>query len=353
MSSIKLGALYSIARSYALRGMLLEFSQYEDLARSKNLEEIIDRLRPTVYGETLTEIPKPLNSENLEKLFERNLIDIEYSLIRYIPKARFLETYFLRHVYKNLKIVLKSKTQTTVSEELYSKMNLRAEEHLKIRDLVVKVLAEKDLESSIKALEGTPMYKDLVFALELYNKEKDPLIFDTSLDRSFYEQILQALRKMKKDERPPLQRLIAYEIDSYIITTALRSRFWNLTPAETRRFMISSGIKLNSSKVENLVKATKVDEVLRELEDTDYQRIVKMLDPSQILKTIIDVENWFKEELIKEVGRTFLKNIFKQAVVYSFIKLKELEVRNLSAISFGVEYGLSSSEILENVRKVV
>ncbi|MEN2974120.1 MAG: V-type ATPase subunit [Candidatus Caldarchaeales archaeon] len=353
MSSVKLGKYYSIARSYALKGMLLEFSIYEDLARSKNLEEFVDRLRTTVYGQALTEAPKPLNSENLEKIFERDLIDVEYSLIRYMSKAKFLETYFLRYAYKNLKLILKAKAQLTTYEEVYSKINLRAEEHLRIRDLIVKALAEKDLETAIKTLEGTPIYRDLEFALEVYGREKDLQVFETSLDRSFYENLLQSIKFVDRDEKKPLKSLIAYEIDGYLVTTALRSRFWNLTPAETRRFMIQSGIKLDSKKLERMIQATKIDEVLMVLEDTDYQRIIGMVDPSQILKTINIVDSWFREELIKRAKRTFLENIFSQAVVYSFIKLKEIEVRNLSALAFGIEYGLPPSEILANVKRVI
>lgn len=353
MSTTKLGSLYSIVRSYALKGMLLEYPVYEDLSNSRNLGEMVDKLRPTIYGNVLVEPPKPLTSENLEKIFQTSLIDIEYSLLKYIPKAIFLETYFLRHVYRNLKIILKARALGTPYEEVSPKINLKAEEHLKIRDLVVKALVEKELEDTVEALRGTPMYRDLSNTLEIYQKTKDPLIFETSLDRSFYEQLFNSLKKMKRDERKPLRSLLAYEIDGYIVTTALRSRLWNLTPAEARKFMLSSGVKIDGKKSERIVQATNIEEVIRELEDSYYKDLLKNVDLSQPLRTVTSIESWFKEESIKKAKKTFLQDIFKLAIVYSFIKLKEVEVRNLSAIAFGIEYGLTSSEILENIRRVI
>jgi len=353
MSTTKLGSLYSIVRSYALKGMLLEHSIYEDLSNSRNLGEMVDKLRATIYGNVLVEPPKPLTSENLEKIFQTSLIDIEYSLVKYIPKAIFLETYFLRHIYRNLKIILKARALGTPYEEVSPKINLRAEEHLKIRDLVVKALVEKELENTVEALRGTPMYRDLSNTLEIYQKTKDPLIFETSLDRSFYEQLFNSLKKMKRDERKPLRSLLAYEIDGYIVTTALRSRLWNLTPAEARKFMLSSGVKIDGKEIERIVQATNIEEIFRELEDSYYKDLLKIVDLSQPLRTVTSIESWFKEESIKKAKKTFLQDIFKLAIVYSFIKLKEVEVRNLSAIAFGIEYGLTSSQILENIRRVI
>lgn len=353
MSATKLSSLYSIVRSYALKGMLLEYSTYEDLSNSKNLLEMVDRLRTTIYGTVLVEPPKPLNAENLEKIFQTNLIDVEHSLIKYVPKAGFLESYFLRHLYRNIKTILKARAIGTPYEEITRKINLRAEEYLKIRDLVVKALAEKDLESTVEALRNTPFYKNVQDALEIYQKEKDPLIFDTFLDRSFYERLLGSLKKMKRDERKSLQSLLAYDIDGYIITAVLRSRVWNLTPAETRKFMPSSGIKINGRKIEKMIQAANIEEILSELKDTVYEDVLRNIDTSSMLSTITSIESWFKEEVIKKARKTFLQEIFKLAVIYSFIKLKEVEVRNLSGIAFGVEYGLTSSQILENVRRTI
>ncbi len=353
MSATKLSSLYSIVRSYALKGMLLEYSTYEDLSNSKNLEEMIDRLRTTIYSVVLVESPKPLNAESLEKIFQTNLIDVEYSLIKYVPKARFLESYFLRHLYRNVKTILKARAVGTPYEEIARKINLRAEEYLKIRDLVVKALAEKDLESTVETLRGTPFYKDVQDALEIYLREKDPLIFETFLDRSFYERLLSSLKKMKRDERKPLQSLLAYDVDGYIITAVLRSRVWNLTPAEARKFMLSSGIKINGKKIEKMIQAASIEEILSELKDTIYEDVLKNIDASNMLRTIAFIESWFKDEVIKKARKAFLQEIFKLAVIYSFIKLKEVEVRNLSGIAFGIEYGLTSSQILENVRRTV
>ncbi len=102
-----------------------------------------------------------------------------------------------------------------------------------------------------------------------------------------------------------------------------------------------------------MIQAANIEEILSELKDTVYEDVLRNIDTSSMLSTITSIESWFKEEVIKKARKTFLQEIFKLAVIYSFIKLKEVEVRNLSGIAFGVEYGLTSSQILENVRRTI
>ncbi|MCF8885481.1 MAG: V-type ATPase subunit [Nitrososphaerota archaeon] len=352
IQKIKLGKLYPIVKSYALKGMLLEYSTYEELAKSRTLEEFLEKLRPTIYGQYITEIPKPLTSRNLEKIFENSLIDIEFSLIRYLPRPVFFETYFKRHIYKNMKTVLKAKALGIGYEEIYHGLNLRSAELLGVRDVLVKMVAEKDLEKAVETLKKTPFYKDISQALELYNKEKDPLVFEVFLDRYFYENILSELKKINRDERKSLSEIVTYELDCYLITASLRAKMWGLTSAEMRKFMLPQGINLSKKDVEKLIQAMKIEEVLGEISKTVYEDVLRNIDTSKPVLLVDSVEKWFRERLLKTVRKTFLESIFKQAVILSFIKLKEFEVKNLSAISFGIEYNIPVSEIMENVAKI-
>lgn len=351
--AIRVGNLYSIVRSYALKGMLLDQAFYEDLAGSRSLEELVDKLRPTPYGPAVAELHHPLTSGALERAFTSNLIDVEYSLLRAIPKPGALEAYFRRHIYRNVKTVLKAKAAERPHEEVSATLNLRAEEHLGIRDLVVKALAEKGVAEAAAALKGTPMEEEALNAVEFYEREKDLLVFDTSLDRAFYRQLLHSLRKMKRDERKALEPLIAPEVDGYLVIASLRSRLWRLTPAETRRFLLNEGVKLRKKDVEAMAQASTIQEVLAALKETEYEEVLRGLETEPPLRAVIDVEKWFRERVLREARKAFLRSVFRLAVVYAFFRLREEEVKNLSAIAFGIERGLPPSEILEEVSRVV
>ncbi|MEM1776357.1 MAG: V-type ATPase subunit, partial [Nitrososphaerota archaeon] len=183
-------------------------------------------------------------------------------------------------------------------------------------------------------------------------KEKDPLVFEVFLDRYFYENILSELKKINRDERKSLSEIVTYELDCYLITASLRAKMCGLTSAEMRKFMLPQGINLSKKDVEKLIQAMKIEEVLGEISKTVYEDVLRNIDTSKPVLLVDSVEKWFRERLLKTVRKTFLESIFKQAVILSFIKLKEFEVKNLSAISFGIEYNIPVSEIMENVAKI-
>ena len=74
--------------------------------------------------------------------------------------SSILSAYFLKHVTWNLKIVLKGKALGKSYDELLPKINLRAEELLGRRDIVVKALVSKTLDEAIGALAGSDFAED-------------------------------------------------------------------------------------------------------------------------------------------------------------------------------------------------
>ena len=349
----KAGKLYSIAKAYALKGFLLPYRLYEELASSNSLPELMEKLRPTRYGVCLREARERLSSLELEKLVKSCAIDDEYRLLREIGKPGALEQYFRRHLFRNLKHVLRGKALGREQDELLRSMTLRAEEHLRLRDIVVRALAEATLDSVAKTLANTPLGGYVEDAVKLYEREADLLVFDTVLDGAFYREMKDALEKTPRTERKPLMNAMAPEIDGYIILAIARSKSWELTPAEARRLVMAEGVKLQPDEVSLMLEAETPQAFLESMRKTSYRRLTAGAPTQSFHELALHLEERYRGYVIETARKSFLHDVFKLSVIYGFIKLRDEEVSNLTAIAFGVEQGLQPHRIMESIRQVV
>ncbi len=346
----KVGNLFSIVRAYGLRGLLIPQRLYEDLIASKSLDEFAEKLGPTLYGRCLKELQRPIRLEAVEKAFKTCAVEDEYRLLREVPKPGALEAYFTRHLYRNLKTILKRRAQG--EESIPAALCLRAEELLHIRDIVVKAMAEKTLREAAEALKHTPLSPEVLHAVELYEREGDLLVFDVVLDGAFYRRLLRSFKKTPRGERQSLKRAMAPEIDGYLVLAILRSMAWGLTSAETRKFLIEEGVEIGRKTLQQMLKAEKPAEALKPLISTTYWKKLEKVSAESFLELAINVERIFKEIELERVRQAFLRDIFKLSVVYSIIRLRDEEVRNLSAIAFGIAHKVKPQEISQSLSKI-
>ena len=107
--------------------------------------------------------------------------------------ARIIKAYFVKHITWNLKMILKGKALGKSYDELLPKINLRAEELVGRRDLVVKALVSKTLEEAVSTLAGSEFAEDVTKAAAIYKDKGDVRIFDVYLDHVFYHDLGRAM----------------------------------------------------------------------------------------------------------------------------------------------------------------
>ncbi len=348
----KAGKLYSVSRAYALKGFLLPHRIYEELASSKTIPEIVEKLRPTRYGGCIRE-EREIDSLKFEKIVRSCMIDDEYRLIREIDRPGALEQYFRRHLYRNLKHVLKGKALGREQDEIMRSMTLKAEEHLRVRDVVVRALAEATLESAVETLANTPIGRVAEESVRLYEREEDLLVFDIVLDGAFYRELLQGLDNTPRMEREPLRKAMAAEIDGYLILAITRSKSWELTAAETRRLTLEEGVEVPRSIVSQMLEAETPQSLLEPLRNTPYRKLIAAAPTQSFHELALHLEERFRSHVIEVSRKAFLQDIFKLSVIYGLIRLREEEIYNLTAIAFGVEQGLPPHRILESIRRIL
>lgn len=178
--------VYSSVKSYSQRGKLLAKEDYQTLAESRDLEELITRIKNTVYADAVSKISKPYTSEKIESELRSNLADTHYSIAKTAGDSDILDAYYLKFMIWNLKIILKGKVLGKSQEEIEPHLNLHAEELVKQRDVIVKALVAKDLDEVVASLNSTQFGEDVAKAVALYNERKSIQIFDVYFDKILY-----------------------------------------------------------------------------------------------------------------------------------------------------------------------
>ena len=276
--------VYASVKAYSKRGKLLTRADFQTLAESRDLEELMTRIKNTVYGEAVADVQKPYSSQSIESALRSKLADIHYSIAKTSGNSGVLDAYYMKFIVSNLKLILKGKILGKSQEEIESHVNLHAEELIKQRDVIVKALVAKDFEEAVASLNSVEFADEITKAAALYNEKKNLQIFDTYFDKILFQHLAGAMKNYADKEAT---KIVSMDIDFYNILSVIRGKFWGL-------------------QTENELDA------------------------------IAEFERAFEISIYTSSLRSFTK-MFSFATIVGITKLTSFEIRNLAAIAFAVE----------------
>jgi V/A-type H+-transporting ATPase subunit C len=149
------GKIFGTVLSHGMKGRMLSKNELQTLAESRDIEELVTRMKNTVYVDALSKLTKPFSAEKIEGALRENLVNSHVKMVSIAGGSGVLNAYFIKYITWNLKLILKGKALGKTYEELLPKINLRAEELVGRRDIVVKALVAKSLEEAVAALAGS------------------------------------------------------------------------------------------------------------------------------------------------------------------------------------------------------
>ena len=335
--------IYGTVKSFTLKGVLLTRDDYRTLAESRDMDEFITRLKNTRYLDAVSDLQKPYTAEKVEQALKTDLINYHAMMNRIARGSEALQAYFTRYMVWNLKLLLKSKALGKSEEEIRSKLNLRAEEIIGRRDVIIRALIAKDLDEAIASLAQTEFANDAQEAVRVYREKQDIQAFDTYLDHAFYSKLYSSLSNAEKEVRD----LISIELDSYNMLSILRAKFWNLNEQQIQALIVGRSAALSRDTMQKLISAYNVQEALAALSNTSYRDVIPQQYTDDI-SAIRALEQALEQVIIKQYLATYLKP-FREANILAAIKLRSIEVKNLSAIATGVEQKIAVDEIMKKV----
>ncbi len=115
--------VFSSVKSFSQRGRLLTKTELQTLAESRDLEELLTRIKNTKYADAVSKLQKPFTAGNIESALRSELADIHYSIAKSAGQSDVLDAYYLKFVISNLKLILKGKALGKSQEEIEPNLN--------------------------------------------------------------------------------------------------------------------------------------------------------------------------------------------------------------------------------------
>lgn len=340
--------IFGTVLAHSLRGKMLSKSELQTLAESRDIEELVTRMKNTVYLDALAKLTRPFTAEKVEGALREYLVNQHAKMVNIANGSAILNAYFVRHITWNLKIILKGKAMGRTYEELLPKINLRAEELVGRRDLVVKALVAKDFDEAVNSLAGSEFGEDAKKAAQSYKEKGDVRVFDTYLDHAFYKSLDRAV--VFESKLQDAQKLVGIDIDTYNVLAVLRGKYWGLSPADVTDLIVTTTTKVSKDMLQKMINTEKIQEAIGELAATTYKDLIPRSAANDI-DAIMQLEAGFEKEALKRIMNSF-RTVFTIANLLASLKLMGYEIRNLAAIAAGVEQKIPADKIMASLVRV-
>jgi len=344
---------YVGTKAFAIRGSLLDGSSIQKLAESTSMDELVNRLKSTPYADSLSSVAPPYTARRLELAFRERLALVHHSITQGAGRYKILQLYYLKNIAWDLKLALKARALDRTYEETVEYLDMKAEELVGRRDLIVKVLSAKDVSEAVTMLSGSEFATDAEKALSSYSAKGEIRFFDLYIDHAVLSAISREyslnpkLYASKSSDVNGVSDLVALDVDSYNVLGVLRSKLWGLSEAEVQELIISPARRVQLPTLTSMTTADSVSEAVKLIESS-YRF---PLQGAQSDEEVIDmVEDGFAKETRDASSLAFVWQGLSPGTILGLVKLLEFEVSNLSAVAIGVEAGMDPKKIISKLR---
>ena len=344
---------YVGTKAFALRGAILDAEAVTKLAESTSLEELVNRLRSTPYADHLSGLHPPFDARRIELALRERLAGVHHSITQGAGRYGIIQLYYLKNIAWDLKLSLKAKALNRTYEETVEYLDMKAEELVGRRDLLVKVLTAKDINEAVAMLSGSEFSADVEKALASFNSKGEIRFFDVFIDHAVLSTISkeyslnQGLYNSKSGNVNGVGELVALDIDAYNVLSVLRAKLWGLAESEVTDLIITPARRVSLATLNSMASADSVGEAAKLIESA-YRF---QLEGAQGDEGLIDlVEDGFANKTKETSSLAFVWQGLGPGTILALIKLLEFEVSNLSAIAIGVEAGIDPRKIISKLR---
>jgi V/A-type H+/Na+-transporting ATPase subunit C len=334
-----------LAKIGAERSKLLSEAKVKALADSKDLSEFAAQLRDTSYQEQISKLSPPLTSRKLERAFNESLIENYLKIIKYSPKKaqKFLEVYLLRLEFENIKALMKATSAKLSSEQKTAKVYFSVEDYFKKRVVVEEALKASSPIQIVHAFKGTEYFLPLSLGQKNFEENHSTASFDVFIDKFFYEKLFEGYQSLPKDEQSHADLYASTENDGFTLLTLLRGKMLNYDPNYLRLVVPQNFMHIDRATMETLVSAVDFEGALKIVLNSYYAKFFsKAATPAE---TVSAAEKALRKARYQRAKSAAISEAFNIEAPLAFLTQKEAEVRNLVALSVGIDAGIKPDDI--------
>jgi vacuolar-type H+-ATPase subunit C/Vma6 len=328
----------------AERSHFLSETKFRGLADAKNLVGLVGLLRESNYQQEIAKIIPPLSSRKLERAFNENLIGVYIKIIKNSHRiGDFLQHYLIKVEIENIKTLIKSTNAKLSSEKKQAKIYISPETYLNHRTIMEDASKALSIKQIVSALKKTEYFSTLKMGFGSYEEDGSTTCLDVLLDKFYYEKLWERFQNLPKKEKPHAYPYVSGEVDSYVLLLLLRGKLLNYDSNWLRVAVPARRFRLSNRIVEDIVCSADFESALKIVHETIYAKYFVKAQSSQ--ETMAIAETAFDKTLLEHAKKTRFTDIFNVGAVLAFLFQKNLEVRNLTAVTLGIEAGEEPDDI--------
>ncbi len=306
----------------------LKEKKITNLIEGGNLNEVYSEISEEGY-----EIPKE-SREDIDKVE----LELEKRTVELIKKAHnaspdetkgFTKAWMAKYDVMMAKRAIKGIAKGENEEKLKGRLHPVDEIN---EDIIEDILSSRNLQEVLSVLRETSLEK----VLEKKDWEENFFDLDVALDKYVFERLQSGIFKVESEQRAPVRNFYGKYIDIWNIKTVLRGIREDIENEILKDSLIPNGRELALWKMEDMAESKSVDEALVELEATSYQNIRHKMQSEEDF----DFERYLDKKLLKTVIELNNKNVLTVGPTLKYLVGKELELRNLRALIYGIKEGL-------------
>jgi len=318
----------------ARENKIIDFNYLNRLTDAPFPDGFIKLLKDTPY-ENYFETNNIIDYENI---LEKVMNDLYIEINNIIPDSTIIDNFYFQYDINNIKLILKSKLfGTEVNWELLSDYGKFEPEDIFsiIEEKLYFKLPERITES-------------INYAEEQFYKLRNPQVIDFIIDSGFYNYIIESFNKNKIYEK--ILSFLRKTIDLENIKNIIRAKRLGIEKVIFNFIILNDG-NISSdyfSELYNLNFTNIIDEIIKlpigEKLKNGIDNIINEKGFSEFEKEL--------DELILDELRNFKYITVGPEVIYEFIILKKLEIKNLKILFIGKLNSLKTEVIKSRFREV-
>ncbi|WVQ82565.1 hypothetical protein IAT38_004694 [Cryptococcus sp. DSM 104549] len=328
------GFLEGVVRGY--KGALLTQSNYHNLTQCENLEDFRLQLSSTDYGSFLANEPLPLSTATIaDKATEKLVSEFHYIRTNAVePLATFMDYITYAYMIDNVILLTLGTLHERDTHELLERCH-----PLGVFDtmpaLCVATNVEELYHSVLVETPLAPYFQDCLSAQDLDDLNIE--IIRNSLYKSYLEDFHKFCQTLPSPTSEIMSRILAFEADRRTLNITINSFGTELSKDQRARLFPTIG-RLFPEGNNALARAEDVESVVAAVDHiAEYRAFFDKAGVSGSGGGGADeagssLEDEFFKHDVELNKQSFLQQ-FQYSVFYSFVKLKEQEVRNLTWIA--------------------